>query len=440
MQWRHNPALRSGGADGAAPAADNDESGAWLAADGRTLWLGILKRAGVADDEAKAIAARARMNGVALPIEAIVSGATSEERFYRELAGELGIRFLPRIEPRRLLLGGSDSAMLLSRDRETFGVRYEQPDGIVGLLLAPVHDDIESLRRRAGASEALRGRLNIVTPRALRAVLARSAARTLLQGALERLFATLPAQSARIVTNGWQSVSLGAILIGLPVALFSAPWAAGLFIHLAFSLFFLACVGLRFVTAAAAAAPTVAPLESYDPAELPVYSVLVALYREAEIVPDLLVALGQLVWPRGKLEIKLVCEAEDDATLAALRAHGLQSFVEIVEVPAAIPRTKPKALSYALPMISGDFLVLYDAEDRPHPLQLIEAWQRFRDADERLACLQAPLVITNFRRGPIPRMFAFEYAALFRGLLPWLARRGLFVPLGGTSTHFRGLM
>ena len=66
--------------------------------------------------------------------------------------------------------------------------------------------------------------------------------------------------------------------------------------------------------------------------------------------------------------------------LAALRAHRLQSFVEIVEVPAAIPRTKPKALSYALPMISGDFLVLYDAEDRPHPLQLIEAWQRFRGA------------------------------------------------------------
>jgi hypothetical protein len=77
MQWRHSPEPRSGGADGAAPAADNDESGAWLAADGRTLWLGILKRAGVADDEAKAIAARARMNGVALPIEAIVSGATS---------------------------------------------------------------------------------------------------------------------------------------------------------------------------------------------------------------------------------------------------------------------------------------------------------------------------------------------------------------------------
>jgi cellulose synthase/poly-beta-1,6-N-acetylglucosamine synthase-like glycosyltransferase len=88
-------------------------------------------------------------------------------------------------------------------------------------------------------------------------------------------------------------------------------------------------------------------------------------------------------------------------------------------------------------MVSGELVVLYDAEDRPHPLQLIEAWQGFRKGDARLACLQAPLVVTNFRRGAIARMFAFEYAALFRGLLPWLARRGLFIPLGGTSTHFR---
>jgi cellulose synthase/poly-beta-1,6-N-acetylglucosamine synthase-like glycosyltransferase len=57
-----------------------------------------------------------------------------------------------------------------------------------------------------------------------------------------------------------------------------------------------------------------------------------------------------------------------------------------------------------------------------------------------VACLQAPLAVTNFSRGPLARMFAFEYAALFRGLLPWLARRNLVIPLGGTSTHFRGIM
>jgi cellulose synthase/poly-beta-1,6-N-acetylglucosamine synthase-like glycosyltransferase len=90
-----------------------------------------------------------------------------------------------------------------------------------------------------------------------------------------------------------------------------------------------------------------------------------------------------------------------------------------------------------LQTVSGEFVALYDAEDRPHAHQLIEAWQRFSTADARLACLQAPLVVSNGKAGLLPRLFSFEYAGLFRGLLPWLARRGLMMPLGGTSNHFR---
>src|SRR5690606_28572343 len=37
----------------------------------------------------------------------------------------------------------------------------------------------------------------------------------------------------------------------------------------------------------------------------------------------------------------------------------------------------------------------------------------------------------------LTRMFAFEYATLFRGLLPWFASQGYVIPLGGTSNHFR---
>ena len=47
-------------------------------------------------------------------------------------------------------------------------------------------------------------------------------------------------------------------------------------------------------------------------------------------------------------------------------------------MPVFGPRTKPKALAYALPLASGEFVALYDAEDHPHPMQLVEAWQKFR--------------------------------------------------------------
>jgi cellulose synthase/poly-beta-1,6-N-acetylglucosamine synthase-like glycosyltransferase len=47
------------------------------------------------------------------------------------------------------------------------------------------------------------------------------------------------------------------------------------------------------------------------------------------------------------------------------------------------------------------------------------------------------LEVSNRGRSIIARMFAFEYAALFRGMLPWLSGQQLLLPLGGTSNHFR---
>ena len=88
-------------------------------------------------------------------------------------------------------------------------------------------------------------------------------------------------------------------------------------------------------------------------------------------------------------------------------------------------------------MSSGDLVVIYDAEDRPHKLQLMEAWERFRKGPPELACLQAPLGIVNGASTWLARMFAFEYSGLFRGMLPFLADRDLILPLGGTSNHFR---
>ncbi len=52
-------------------------------------------------------------------------------------------------------------------------------------------------------------------------------------------------------------------------------------------------------------------------------------------------------------------------------------------------------------------------------------------------CLQAPLIIANTHAGWLTRLFAFEYAAHFRGVLPWLAHNQLVLPLGGSSNHFR---
>ncbi|MCR2213549.1 hypothetical protein NSX55_24540, partial [Salmonella enterica] len=59
---------------------------------------------------------------------------------------------------------------------------------------------------------------------------------------------------------------------------------------------------------------------------------LVPLYKEAGIVRQLIQALSALNWPVAKLDIKLICEADDSETLAALSRHKLPAQFEVLKV------------------------------------------------------------------------------------------------------------
>jgi glycosyltransferase XagB len=166
-------------------------------------------------------------------------------------------------------------------------------------------------------------------------------------------------------------------------------------------------------------------------ADLPVYSILVPVYREAGMIPQMARALAALDYPADKLDIWLVVEEDDTATRAAVRAAGLRA----IAVPAAAPRTKPKACNYALQFAGGEFVVVFDAEDRPEPDQLRKAVAAFR-ANPGVSCFQARLAIDQASAW-VSRMFAVDYALWFRTLLPGLDCLRAPIPLGGTSNHFR---
>ena len=171
--------------------------------------------------------------------------------------------------------------------------------------------------------------------------------------------------------------------------------------------------------------------------EAPVYSVLVPLFQEAGVLPCLVQALQALDYPPAKLEVLLILEAADLGTQAALQSIRLPPGFRTVIVPDGGPRTKPKALNYALQLARGEFVVVYDAEDRPEPDQLRRALDMFRRGPPRLGCVQAQLNIYNPRASWFAQQFTLEYSALFDSILPALARLGLPVPLGGTSNHLR---
>jgi cellulose synthase/poly-beta-1,6-N-acetylglucosamine synthase-like glycosyltransferase len=82
-------------------------------------------------------------------------------------------------------------------------------------------------------------------------------------------------------------------------------------------------------------------------------------------------------------------------------------------------------------------VTIYDAEDRPDPLQLRRAVAAFKRLGPEVACLQAKLSYHNAEQNIITRWFTAEYALWFGQLLPGLVKLGAPVPLGGTSNHFR---
>ena len=203
-----------------------------------------------------------------------------------------------------------------------------------------------------------------------------------------------------------------------------------------FLLFFGAMVWLRVLALNEPQIKHEADAEN-DDSKLPIYSVLVPMFRETSVLPQLLVALNSMNYPASKLDIKLILEESDIAMQRAVSAMTLLGHFQVLVVPSGRPQTKPRALNYALNFARGSLVTIFDAEDIPEPMQLRVAAKAFAKLPEHVACLQAELSYYNANENWLTRQFTIEYATLFKLVLPALAANKLPLPLGGTSNHFR---
>jgi hypothetical protein len=265
------------------------------------------------------------------------------------------------------------------------------------------------------------------TPRILARLWADEAANGLVRrspehSARERGFSHLIALAGFLVPAALTGLALkGPGILGLLALTLSPVFAAQTLLRLA----------------AALLAPRWAPKRDLPVRALPAASLVVALYREAAVLDQLIAALKAIDYPRDRLEIKLALETGDTRTREALASIALDERFEVVLVPPGRPQTKPRALNHALRFCTGEIVGVLDAEDRPHPRQLRCAAESFSLAPAELVCLQAPLNWFNRAESWLTRQFALEYAAHFHGLLPLYNRLGWPLPLGGTSNYFR---
>jgi glycosyltransferase XagB len=208
--------------------------------------------------------------------------------------------------------------------------------------------------------------------------------------------------------------------------------------------FFVLCTGFRLYAAWEGCRPgaTIDPrdheLAAMDQRSLPVYTMLLPLYKEKpSTIRALFEALSAIDYPKHKLDGLLLIEDDDAQTRAAIEEVGRPAWVRPMPLPPGVPRTKPRAMCIGLRYAKGTLVTVYDAEDRPDRAQLKKAVWGFQRVDDSVACLQAKLGYYNPRQNLLTRWFTLEYDAWFNIFLPGLHRIGAPIPLGGTSNHFR---
>jgi cellulose synthase/poly-beta-1,6-N-acetylglucosamine synthase-like glycosyltransferase len=261
--------------------------------------------------------------------------------------------------------------------------------------------------------------------------------------AREALYSWKPEHSAKhTITRSQKNVMwalLGALILSLIVAPMPTLVALMAFFTTLYSVTFAFKFVLTFVGSSRKVDMEVTPeqVAAVSEVDLPIFTVLVPMYKEAAVLPLITKALKNLDYPASKLEVKLVLEEDDAETIDAAKSLKLPGTFEIIRVPASQPKTKPKACNYALQFTRGEFVTIYDAEDQPEPDQLKKAVLAFRDADPRLACVQARLNYFNRGENWLTRMFTLEYSQWFDFLLPGLDWLKVPIPLGGTSNHFK---
>lgn len=391
-----------------------------------------------APDLLEAATERSRLIGVGADHVLIQWGVLDEASYLQHLAAHTGVRIDTPSDTFRsdIPLPSEDLPHVIQH-----GLLPLRRDGEYLLGIAPHILTARWLSRFAAKSPAVIKRLRLLpTPQLNQALLARahaSLAYAASEGLSQRFPGLTAAPSALRDHLPWQFRLRHAGVLAAAAGLLMLPPLVLLHIVSSMLAIWFLAFSVTRITGALIPSPRIDASSPARDEELPIYTIIAALYHEAASVGQLLQAITALDYPKEKLDVILVIEPDDHETCAAIARWRPPPTFQVLIAPATLPRTKPKALNWALPFVRGSFVTIYDAEDIPEPNQLRAALEAFRTHDARTVCVQASLCINNPAESWLSCMFAAEYAGQFDVFLPGLAVLGLPLPLGGSSNHFR---
>jgi cellulose synthase/poly-beta-1,6-N-acetylglucosamine synthase-like glycosyltransferase len=265
----------------------------------------------------------------------------------------------------------------------------------------------------------------------------------MLEESTKKLAEEQPENSASRTFTRQQLLSLVVVALFVMYCFFQAPMATVVALNIMIQVFYFLMTFLKFVIimygsrTGAQYRFTDEDVQNLDERELPIYTILVPMYKESEVIPQLLVNLEKLDYPKAKLDVRLLIEEDDKEAQEMLKHMRLPPYYTTIVVPDSKPKTKPKACNFGLIHARGEYVVIYDAEDRPDPDQLKKVILTFKACSDKTVCVQAKLNYFNSEQNLLTRWFTQEYSMWFELLLPGIMRLDIPIPLGGTSNHFK---
>lgn len=383
---------------------------------------------------------------------AITNGFTNNKDFYPNLAKVFGLDFLPAIKTPMSAVKLIAQQVPLDLLVQDLIYIYEKQNKLYVVTSTPFikPEKIENILQYTGYDKY---NLAIAHPNEIRNALALASYNDVSIVSEDRINVFFPNQSARtyetlIIPKLFPIFSM--ILLMILTFLYPQNTLTVVFMVLNLTYFFInpykLYIFIRSFKPLHSIVATDKDIQNIDYFDLPWYSVLVPLKNEGKMVSTIVNNMAEIEYPMDKLDVKFAVEVEDEATIGEFEKLGIglssrdasiSSLVfHLVKVPAGEISTKPRSCDYALGFSRGEYICIYDAEDKPDPDQLKKAVYGFGVSTMDTVCIQSRLNYFNSRKNLLTRLFSLEYGFWFDYYLPGLQEVGSPIPLGGTSNHF----
>jgi cellulose synthase/poly-beta-1,6-N-acetylglucosamine synthase-like glycosyltransferase len=176
-----------------------------------------------------------------------------------------------------------------------------------------------------------------------------------------------------------------------------------------------------------------------DPATLaersPAFSVLIPARNEVDLLPRLLDALLQQDYPQHQVEILVLEDGSTDGTVEVCHAYARRSGGRMRLLRGRRSEGKPAALNRALPLLRGEIVAVFDADNVPEPDCLRQAAACFTDPS--VSAVQGRTMAINPDVNMLTKFVALEEAVWFEAFIRGKDALQLFVHLKGSCQFIR---